>query len=158
MTWALKHIAHRDPIRIQTRSQEELLQKCKCSHTKPLLPELRWQSLTWNCDSLSLGMSFHVARKTWRSADGETHKVHIKSRSWDNGKVLIKTLQNVAAMWKTQSCKCKFGRWGGGAPFFWIKGAHQGDRRAGFVFGCLIKSKLRPDESFQQNGDDLLVL
>lgn len=112
MTWALKHIAHSDPITIQTRLQEELLQKCKCFHTRPLLPELRWQSLTWNCDSLSLGMSFHVARKTCRSADGEAQKLHIKSSSWDNGKVLMKKMHTMAAMWKTHSDKCKI--WGVG--------------------------------------------
>lgn len=91
---------------MQMRLQEELLQKCKCFHTMSLLPELRWQSLTWNCDSLSLGMSFHVARNTCRSADGETQKLHIKSRSWDNRKVLIKKMQNMAEMRKTHSYKC----------------------------------------------------
>lgn len=39
------------------------------------LPELKWQSLTWNCDSLSLGMSFQVARKTCRSVEGHTKTV-----------------------------------------------------------------------------------
>lgn len=99
----------RDPIRIQTRLQEELLQKWKCFRTMPLLPELRWQSLTWNCDSLSLGMSFHVARNTCRSAD--TKSAHQK-QIWDNRKVLIKKMQNMAAMWKTHSYKCKI--WGVG--------------------------------------------
>lgn len=32
-----------------------------------LLPELRWMSLIWNSASLSFGMSFQVARNTWRS-------------------------------------------------------------------------------------------
>jgi len=34
-----------------------------------LLPELRWMSLIWNCASLSFGMSFQVARNTWRSEE-----------------------------------------------------------------------------------------
>ncbi len=36
------------------------------AHLFPL-PELRWTSLIWNCASLSFGMSFQVARNTWRS-------------------------------------------------------------------------------------------
>ena len=35
------------------------------------IPALRWHSLIWYCSSFSLGMSFHVARNTWRSVENK---------------------------------------------------------------------------------------
>lgn len=45
---------------------------------KKHLPAFKWHSLIWYCSSFSLGMSFHVAKNTWRSVKKKKKGINLK--------------------------------------------------------------------------------